>query len=206
VTTRAASSPPFVAGRIGVTLLCLYLLGVTIRIGGCYAPEPAVRDALPGAGPQIGDRFPDFTLRDVSGTAIGTDDLRGSRAVIAIVPSLDWSPPSKARIVDLAEAAARRRDVRVAVVLPAAQATPRSLRFVRDRDLPLYVLVDDAALIAQLGLTAPAPDGTAAARPATFVLDPEGRVLLRDVRQDARAWPTAALVLDPPAPTDAAVP
>jgi len=187
--------PPAFAGRIGVTLLCLYLLAVTARIGGCYAPDLARRDDLPGAGPAVGDAFPAFTLRDASGVEIRSDALRGTSAVIAIVPSLDWSPPTKARVLDLAAAVAGRRDVRVALLLPAAQATPRTLAFVRDRRLPFYVLVDDAGLIDRLGLATPGPDGTPAAYTATFVLDAEGRVLLRDVRKSARAWPDADLVL-----------
>lgn len=192
------SKQPIVIGRIGVTLLCVYLLAVTVRIGGCYAPEPARRDELASSGPAVGQPFPEFTLRDVSGAEIGTRDLRGARAVLAIVPSLDWSAPSKARVLDLAEAIAKRRDLRVAVVLPKTQATPRSLAFARDRDLPLYILIDDAGLIERLGLNAPAPDGTVAAHSATFVLDAEGNVLLRDTRKDVRTWPTTALVLDSP--------
>ncbi len=196
MSATPGKAPPKVVGRIGVTLLCIYLLAVTVRIGGCYAPEPAVRDDVATSGPGIGQSFPDFTLRDVSGAAISAKDLRGTTTVIAIVPSLDWSAPTKARVLDLAEAVAGRRDLRVAVVLPGAQATPRSLAFVRDRELPLYVLIDDAGLIDALGLTAPGPDGSAAARPATFVLDAEGRVLLRDIRKDARTWLATPLVVD----------
>jgi peroxiredoxin len=186
---------PVIVGRIGVTLLCIYLLAVTIRIGGCYAPELGVRDDLPQSGPAIGQPFPDFTLRDVSGKEIGARELRGVATVIAIVPSLDWSAPTKARVLDLAEAVAGRRDLHVAVVLPSAQASPRSLAFVRDRTLPLYVLIDDAGLIERLGLATPAPDGTVAAQPAIFALDAEGRVLLRDVRKEARSWLAAPRVL-----------
>lgn len=196
----ATRQPPALVGRIGITLLCIYLLAVTLRIGGCYAPDPARRDELPGVGPAVGDEFPAFTLRDVSGAQIDRNDLRGAAAVIAIVPSLDWSPPTKARLLDLADALTARRNVRVAVVMSAAQATPRSLAFVRNRRLPFYVLVDDAGLIERLGLTAPAPDGTPAALPATFVLDANGRVRLRDVRKNARSWLAAPLVLDADAP------
>jgi peroxiredoxin len=192
------SDQPIVIGRIGVTLLCVYLLAVTVRIGGCYAPEPAQRDELASSGPAVGRPFPEFNLRDVSGTEIGSRDLRGARAVLAIVPSLDWSAPTKARVLDLAEAVTTRRDLRVAIVLPKTQATPRSLAFVRDRELPVYILVDDAGLIERLGLTATGPDGTPTAHPATFVLDAEGNVLMRDTRRDPRSWPATALVLDAP--------
>ncbi len=196
---------PVFAGRIGVTLLCLYLLGVTFRIGGCYGPDLAPRDERHEVGPAVGEPFPTFSLRDVSGAQIGSEQLRGTPAVIVVVPSLDWSPPTKAHLLDLVDAIGTRRDLRVAVILPAAQATPRSLAFVRDRRLPFFVLIDDAGLVERLGLAAPAPDGSAAALPATFVLDADGRVRLRDVRRNARTWLDAPLVLDalPPSGGDA---
>lgn len=195
MSAPAPRQPPAFAGRIGITLLCIYLLGVTLRIGGCYAPDLARRDELPDAGPAVGDEFPAFQLRDVSGATIGRDDLRGAMAVIVVVPSLDWSPPTKARLLDLADEVAATRATRVAVVMTAAQATPRALAFVRDRQIPFYFLVDDAGLIAQLGLGTAAPDGTPAALPATFVLDANGRVRWRDVRKNARSWPDAPAVL-----------
>ena len=192
----ATRQPPVFAGRIGITLLCIYLLAVTLRIGGCYAPDLARRDEMPGVGPAIGDEFPTFKLRDVSGIDISREDLGGAEAVIVVVPSLDWSPPTKARLLDLADEVAARRTARVAVVMSAAQATPRALAFVRDRRLPFYFLIDDAGLIERLGLGAPAPDGTPAALPATFVLDANGRVRLRDVRKNARSWLAPPLLLD----------
>ena len=189
------------AGRIGITLLCVYLLMVTLRIGGCYAPDAVRRDELPGAGPAVGDLFPDFRLRDVSGATIARDDLRGAPAVVMFVPSLDWSPPTKARLIDFSDALGVRRDVHVAVVLSAAQATHRSLRFVRDRTLPFYFLIDDGALIERLGLATPAPDGTPAALPATFVLAADGRIRLRDIRKNARTWLAPEAVLSATTPS-----
>jgi len=182
------SDAPAVTGRIGITLLCCYLLAVTARIGGCYAPDPARRDDRIGHGPVIGDEFPDFRLREASGRTITRDDLRGAPAVIVVAPSLDWSPATKAELSDLADALDGRHDLRVAVLMTAAQATPRSLRFGRDHDFPFYYLIDDDGLIEQLGVAGPAPDGTAAALPATFVLDAGGRIRLRDVRQNPRSW------------------
>ncbi len=194
--------PPVFAGRIGVTLLCVYLLGVTLRIGGCYAPEPTPRDEIRDAGPAVGAEFPSFTLRDVDGVEVSRERLlSGARGVIVVVPSLDWSPPTKAHLLDLAEALRGRRDVRVAVILPQAQATARSLAFVRDRRLPFVVLIDDAGLIEGLGLATAAPDGSPSAHPATFVLDGAARVQLRDVRKNARVWLDADTMLDaPPVP------
>jgi len=203
MSTPSTSAAPRFAGRIGITLLCVYLLAVTVRIGGCYAPDANRRDELPGAGPAIGDAFPDFRLRDLSGATIARDDLRGAPTVVLTVPSLDWSPPTKARLIDLADALDGRRDVRVAVVLPAAQATPRGLRFVRDRSLPFYFLIDEAGLIDRLGLATAAPDGTATAFPATFVLDADGHIRVRDVRKNARTWLAPEVTLGGEAPPSA---
>jgi peroxiredoxin len=125
--------------------------------------------------------------------------LGGARGVIVVVPSLDWSPPTKAHLLDLAEALRDRHDVRVAVIIPQAQATPRSLAFVRDRRLPFFVLIDDGGLIDRLGLATTAPDKTPSAYPATFVLDGAGRVQLRDVRKNASAWLDVDAMLDAPA-------
>ncbi len=179
---------PALAGRVGFTLLSVYLLAVAFRIGGCYLPEGRVRDELPERGPLLGEEFPAFTLGDLTGTRVGRNPIAGAAAVLVFVPSLDWSPPSKARLLDLAQVFVNQRDVPVTVVLTEAQATPRTLRFIRDHRLPFRFVIDTGGLVERLGLTMQAPDGTVAASPATFVLDSAGVVRLRDVRQRARSW------------------
>ncbi len=88
----------------------------------------------------------------------------------------------------------------VALILPEAQATPRSLTFVREHDMPFYVLVDSQGLTERLGLGTDAPDKTRTTLPATFVLDPEGKVLLREVRRDPRLWLAPEVMLAAIAP------
>jgi peroxiredoxin len=195
VSAEAPSAQNVVAGKIGVTLLCCYLLAVTFRIGGCYHPEERVRDDLPTAPPQVGERFPDFTLPDVSGVRISLADLAGRPALLVFVPSLDWSPPSKARVLDLAAAVAGRRDATLAVVLAKEAATPRTLAFIREHRTPAYYLIDGDGLAERLELASTGPDDVRAALPATFVLDASGVVLLRDVRRDPRTWLDAGAVL-----------
>ena len=195
---RAETRPdrPFVAGKIGATLLCLYLLGVVARIEGCYYPVANVRDEAQGAGPAVGAAFPPFDLNDVTGTRVSLGDLRGAPSVLVFVPSLDWSPPTKARVLELADTFAHRRDVRVAVVMTEDQSTGRALSFVRERRTPFYYLVDDAGVSEKLGLAAKNPAGHVTAHTATFVLDANGIVTLRDVRKDARTWLAASVVAD----------
>ncbi len=193
--SETTPAPRQVAGKIGVTALVLYLLAIAIRIDGCYAPDGQLRDER-ATGPALGTAFPSFEMRDVSGAAISLADLSGAPAVLAFVPSLDWSPPTKARLIDLAEAFRGRRDVRVAIVMTAAQATPRARAFVRDRSTPFYYLIDDIGLTQRLGLTTEGPDGGAAAISATFVLDAIGTVRFRDVREPADEWLDPRAILD----------
>lgn len=177
-----------IAGKIGVTLLCVYLFAVALRIDGCYGAEGVARDELPAAGPHVGEAFPSFTLPDVSGAKVALHDLAGRAAIVTFVPSLDWSAPTKARVLDLAEAVAGRNDVRLVVILTRTAATARSLTFVREHQPPAFFLVDDAGLTERLGLQVPAPEDGPVALPAVFVLDPNGAVLLRDVRKQPRVW------------------
>jgi len=180
---------PLVAGKIGATLLCCYLVAVAVRIGGCYGADAGVRNDRPDAGPHVGEAFPAFDARDVSGAHITLQSLAGRPAVLLFAPSLDWSAPTKARVIDVAEALGRRRDLTISVIMTSAAATPRSLRFVREHALPAYFLVDeDATLTERLGIAADGPEGGRVALPATFVLDAAGRVVLRDVRTDPRRW------------------
>lgn len=193
--TPEARSTPGVAGRIGVTLLCCYLFAVAVRIGGCYRAEPTPRDDAIDAGPRLGAPFPPFALPDVTGVRVTLQDLAGRPAIVAFVPSLDWSAPTKARILDLAEAVGRRRDLTLTIILTTGAATPRSLTFVREHHLPAYVLVDGTGFTEGLGLQIAGPEGIPVALPATFVLDANGTVLARDVRRDPRTWLDAAAVL-----------
>lgn len=192
------TTPParaLVAGKIGTTFLCCYLFAVALRLGGCYRPDPQARDELPTVGPRVGESFPGFALPDVSGPRIGLRDLAGRPAVLAFVPSLDWSAATKARVVDLAEAVAGRRDVTLAVILTAAAATPRSVTFTREHPASAYFLIDGDGLTEQLGLGAAGPDESRVALPCTFVLDGHGTVVLRDIRRDPRTWLDADAVL-----------
>jgi peroxiredoxin len=192
------STPPpgrAIAGKVGVTLLCCYLAAVAVRITGCYGAEGATRDEIPTAGPHVGEAFPAFALPDVSGAHVALHDLAGRVTVVAFVPSLDWSAPTKARVLDLAEAVAGRNDVRLAVILTSGSATPRSLTFVREHRPPAFFLVDGDGLTERLGLQVSGPEETAVAVPSTFVLDASGMVLLRDIRRNARTWLDPRVIL-----------
>jgi peroxiredoxin len=188
IVSAPAPARPAVAGKIGVTLLCCYLFAVTLRLGSCYQPEARVRDERAAAGPQVGAPFPSFELPDVSGARVTSGDLAGHPALLLFVPSLDWSPPTKARLLDLVPALGQARDLAVAVVLSRAQATPRALTFVHEHAAPFYYLIDDRGLAETLGLGVDAPDGSRTTLSATFVLDARGAVVLRDVRHDPRVW------------------
>ena len=63
--TETTSARPIVAGKIGATLLCCYLLAVALRSGGCYRADAGMRDDRPDTGPRVGEPFPSFTLPDL---------------------------------------------------------------------------------------------------------------------------------------------
>jgi hypothetical protein len=51
----------------------------------------AQKPTASGAGPQIGERAPDFSLPDQRGVARTLDSLRGSRGTIVVfIRSADW--------------------------------------------------------------------------------------------------------------------
>jgi peroxiredoxin len=174
----------------------VYLLAVAFRIDGCYAPDGRPRDEVPDRGPRLGEEFPPFLLHDLTGAAVGRNPMEGKPAVLVFVPSLDWSPPTKARLIDLTQAVAGRPDVAITVVLTDAQATARSLAFVRDRRTSFRLVIDTGGVTERLGLTTADLEGKPAALPATFVLDPSGVVRLRDVRQRPRTWLAPEVILE----------
>ena len=77
------------SGAIGVLLL------VTVALPGLpgmsQGVEPGVvrSDAAAAVG-RVGDRLPDFELRDLAGRPVRLSNLRGHRVLLTFERSLDW--------------------------------------------------------------------------------------------------------------------
>ncbi|MGH9236884.1 MAG: redoxin domain-containing protein [Vicinamibacterales bacterium] len=66
------------------------------------AQAPRARVDVARLGPQIGDRVPDFTLRDQTGTERTLESIMGSRgAMLVFVRSADWCPFCRTQLVEL---------------------------------------------------------------------------------------------------------
>lgn len=60
-----------------------------------------VRADAPQAVVQVGQSFPDFELPNIDGAPVRLSSLRGQRVLLTFERSLDWSPFTKTRLVEL---------------------------------------------------------------------------------------------------------
>lgn len=102
--------------------------------------------------------------------------------------------------MELRQAFADVDDLVVLYVLPAEQINPKTLRFIEELGLRRRVvfLADPGSRsIESLGLLLPDPEPIEAGvpHPTTYLLDPDGRVRLVDVREDYHVWLDPTLVL-----------
>lgn len=81
-------------GRILATLAIGLLLALAIALPGIpglhRGSEASLRDEVPGAVARLGERLPDFTLRDLEGAPVWLDDFLGKRVVLTFERSVDW--------------------------------------------------------------------------------------------------------------------
>ena len=78
----------------------VFWLSITLFLGGVGAPLSAVRQAAPQPrtkidvsklGPQVGDRSPDFSLKDQSGNTQTLQSIMGRNgAMLVFIRSADW--------------------------------------------------------------------------------------------------------------------
>ena len=65
---------------------------VTVLIGTLLLGLGSVVDPAAAAGPQVGDKAPDFTLPSTTGAPIGLGQFRGKRVVLLEFYGADFSP------------------------------------------------------------------------------------------------------------------
>lgn len=134
--------------------------GATSRIGTRYS----------GSG-RVGDSVPDFELMSMSGEQVSLGSLRGRAVLLNLWAT--WCAPC---LHEMPELAALHRQFAsrglVVVGMNEERAQPAKLQaFVSERQIPFAVWLDPemrtANALRVLGL------------PATFVIDPRGRIVLR---------------------------
>ena len=157
--------------------------------------------------PKIGDSLPDFVLPDQNGKLVGLAVLLSEGPVIVAFLRGHWCPYCQTTAVALGEIAdaAAEKGARIVAISPESRKYSQRLSadsngkfpILTDVDngyalaLNLAIWVDDdmAQLIAGAGWDVPSYQTAKSwvlPIPATFVLDPEGRVVARYVNADYR--------------------
>ena len=141
--------------------------------------------ALPAAAPpKVGDKAPDFTLKQLDDKAVRLSDLTASGRVVVIVLR-GWPgyqcPLCTRQVQDYITAAAGFAEAKARVVMvypgPADELKAHASEFIASKEWPkdfLYLTDPDYAMVNAYGLRWDAPKETA--YPSTFLLDKNGTV------------------------------
>ncbi len=192
-------------GRILWTLVIGALLGLDLALPytttGRRGSEAAVRRDVPEAVGTVGERLPILSLQDLEGKPVSLRDFRGERVVLTFGRSLDWSPFSKARLIELRQQIEGVEDLVLLYVLADNQTNEKTRFFIdgnRLTDRVIFLQDPFSASIDRLGLRRPNPASleTGVPHPSTYVLDRDGRVRFVDVREDYQIWLDPSLILE----------
>jgi peroxiredoxin len=187
---------------------------VTLMLTGMLVPvmaqtQPGQKIDVSKLGPQVGERVPDFSLKDQTGKTWTRQSITGPKgAMLVFVRSADWCPYCKTQLVDLQTGVAelRKRGLGVATI---SYDPPEILASFAKQHGITYPMLSDAgsATIKKFGLLNPVPEWALGpdrddpavqaevqkyvsvrqatanmvgmAFPGNFILDPQGRVKSR---------------------------
>ena len=192
-------------GRILGTLVIGGILGLALVLPyttmGRRGSEAAARRDIPEAIGTVGERLPGLSLQDLEGNPVSLRDFRGERVVLTFGRSLDWSPFSKARLIELRQEIEGVEDLVLLYVLADNQLNDKTRFFIdgnRLTDRVIFLQDPFSASIDRLGLRRPNPDllETGVPHPSTYVLDRNGIVRFVDVREDYQTWLDSSLILE----------
>ena len=192
-------------GRSLATLVIGGILGLTLALPyttmGRRGSEAVVRRDVPGAVGTVGERLPRLSLQDLEGNPVSLRDFRGERVVLTFERSLDWSPFSKARLIELRQQIDSVEDLVLLYVIADNQLNQKTRFFIdgnRLTDRVTFLQDPFSASIDRLGLRRPTPRAleTGVPHPSTYVLDRGGIVRFVDVREDYQIWLDSSLVLE----------
>lgn len=158
---------------------------------------------MTAAPPGVGEKAPDFTLADLTGTARKLSGFRGQGPVVLVVlrgfPGYQC-PLCNRQVGELVRNADgfAKAGARVVMVYPGPRdiAQSKANEFVSDKNLPQHftLLVDpDYEMVLRYNLRWDAPKETA--YPSTFVLDKSGKITYAKVSDSHGGRATAAEIL-----------
>lgn len=152
-------------------------------------------------GPALGARMPEFHLADQDGKIHTLKSLiAGKGAVLLVFQSADWSPDSKAQLVELEQHQSEFAKLGVGVAAISYDSTAVLHNFAERKSIHIPLLSDpDSRLIRQLGIlnetVAKDSPQFGAARPGWFVVDAKGAIAAKYFDDDDRERYTSAGIL-----------
>jgi peroxiredoxin Q/BCP len=191
------------------TIAATWIAFLAVPAAAGQAGPATTRIDLSKLGPQVGERVPDFSLKDQTGKTQTRQSIMGPRgAVLVFVRSTDWCPYCKTQLVELQGRAKSLQAQGLGIAVISYDSQDAHARFSEQRGITFPLLADlGSETIKRFGLLNPVPamalgpdkddphvkalvqkyvsvvNPTARmvgiAFPGTFVLDRQGRVTSR---------------------------
>jgi peroxiredoxin len=167
-------------GRIsGLTALAC---AASLTVAAQELPRPIGVDAL---GPQVGERVPDFTLQDSTGSLRSLDSLMGaSGALIVFSRSADWCPYCKTQMIEIQGRLPELQASGLGVAAITYDPPAALADFARRQQIAFPLLSDPGSkVIRAYGILNTTVDPTSTNYgipfPGTFLVDRQGVVIAR---------------------------
>jgi peroxiredoxin len=192
-------------------LVCCLLITASLgRAAVTPQDSPPQKIDISKAGPQVGERVPDFNLKDQNGKSWTLQSITGQRgSVLVFFQSADWCPYCKTQLVELQSQVdeLRRKGLSLAAI---SYDSPEILAaFAKEHAITFPLLSDAGSVtIKKYGILNPVPELAGGAQkdapavktavqkyvsisnanasmvgiafPGTFILDQQGRVISRN--------------------------
>ena len=191
------------------TIAAALLACLSVPAAAGQSSPTATRIDVSKLGPQVGERVPDFSLKDQTGKVQTLQSIMGPRgAILVFVRSTDWCPYCKTQLVELQGRAKSLQTQGLGIAVISYDSQEAHARFSQQRGISFPLLADVGSdTIEKFGLLNPVPamalgpekddpdvkalvqkyvsvvNPTARmagiAFPGTFILDRQGRVTSR---------------------------
>ncbi len=126
----------------------------------CAQEAPRQKIDVAKLGPQVGEKVPDFDLKDQNGAARNLESIMGPKgAMIVFVRSADWCPYCKTQLVELQSQLKEMQARGLGVASISYDAPPLIAAFAKQRGITYPMLSDfGSATIKRYGILNPLPE------------------------------------------------